>query len=34
MEIKVENVDTPLMKNCFIDTKRFFCRGILWFNSY
>ena len=27
MEIRVENAETPLMKNCFIDTKRFSVAG-------
>lgn len=27
MEIRVENAETPLMKNCFIDTKHFSVAG-------
>lgn len=27
MEIKTENAETPLMKNCFIDTERFSVAG-------
>lgn len=30
MKIRVENADTPLMKNCYIDTEIFSISGVLW----
>lgn len=27
MEIRIENADTPLMKNCYIDTENFSISG-------